>query len=132
MCRTFKRFDAGRVGVAALQAGDELAAAVAKVSLLVEIGVELLADEAAVALVDGKFVGKGGGEARHQLARRGFKFLSDLLQFLRETERATNLGEFGTKDARSVNRIAHGAEIAGTATAQARAGRESAPNRGRA
>ena len=46
-------FDAGRVGVAALQAGDEMPAAVAEVSLLVEIGAELFSDEAAVALIDG-------------------------------------------------------------------------------
>ncbi len=57
--------DAGRVGITSLQARDELAAAVAKISLLVEIGAEFLADEAAVALVDGKLVGKGGGEASH-------------------------------------------------------------------
>ena len=57
-----QRFDAGGVGVGALQAGDDLAAAVAEAAVLIEIPVEAIADEAAVALVHGKLVGERRAE----------------------------------------------------------------------
>ena len=53
-----QRFDAGRLGVARLQPGDHLAAAVAELAMLVEIAIEAVADEAAVALVERQLVGE--------------------------------------------------------------------------
>ena len=47
-----QRLDAGRLGISRLQAGDDLAAAVAQAPMLVEIGVGAVADEAAVARID--------------------------------------------------------------------------------
>ena len=57
-----QRFDAGRVGVTRLQPGDHLAAAVAELAMLVEIAIEAIADEAAVALVERQLVGERGGK----------------------------------------------------------------------
>ena len=57
-----QRFDAGRLGVTRLQPGDHLAAAVPELAMLIEIAIEAIADEAAVALVQRQLVGERGGQ----------------------------------------------------------------------
>ena len=63
-----QRFDAGRLGVSRLQAGDDLAAAVAQAPVLIEIAIGAVPDEAAVARIDGKRLGE---RRRKRLLDRG-------------------------------------------------------------
>ncbi len=113
-----QRFDAGGVGVCGLQTGDDLAAAVAKAAVLIEIGIEASADEAAVALVHGKLVGERRAERLLHRGRHPAQPDDDAVELLRQPEGVGGAGEMGGKVLRGADGIAHGAEIAGAASPQ--------------
>ncbi len=63
-----ERLDGGRLGIGRLQAGDDLAAAVAQFPLLVEICARAVADETAVACIHGQALGQRSGKRLLDLA----------------------------------------------------------------
>ena len=80
----FERLDAGCFRIVRLECGDVLAAAVAKLTLFVEIGAEARANEAAVALVEGKLIGKRSRKRGLDLCRRVIQPVGDVLKCLRQ------------------------------------------------
>ena len=111
-----KRFDTGGLRVARLQTGDDLPAAVAELAVLVEIGIERLADEASVALVHRQLVGKRRGEGALDPVRDALKPEHDAVKLLRQTEHIRGAGEVSGEGAGAANCVAHGPEIARTAS----------------
>ena len=113
-----QRFDAGGVGVSALQTGDDLAATVAEAAVLIEILIEALADEAAVALVHGKLVGERRAERLLHRGRHAAQPDDDAVELLRQPESIGGAGEMRGEVLRGADGVAHGAEIAGAAAPQ--------------
>ena len=110
-----QRFDAGRLGVSRLQAGDDLAAAVAQAPMLVEIAVGAVLDEAAVARIDGKRLGERRRERLLDLGGRGFETIPDAGKLLRQAEGARAMRQACAKGMRRADGRADRAEIARTA-----------------
>ena len=110
-----QRFDAGRVGVARLQPGDHLAAAVSELAMLIEIAVKTIADEAAVALVQRQLVGERRVKDLLDVLGHRFEPRCDSIELLRQAE-AGGTGEMRGKRSGRGDGIAHRAEIARTAT----------------
>jgi hypothetical protein len=81
-----QRFDAGCLGVSRLQAGDDLAAAVAQAPVLIEIGIGTVADEASVARVDRKGFGKCCRQRLLDMRRSGGKTFDNAHKLARQPE----------------------------------------------
>ena len=90
--------------------------------MLVKIAVEALADEAAVAGVDGKLLGERRGQRLLDLGWRGGETLDNAHQLARQAERLAGAQETRGKIVGGEDGRAHRAEIAGTAAAQCEPG----------
>ena len=117
-----ERFDPGRLGVGRLQAGDDLAAAVAQAPMLIEIGVGAVTDEAAVARVDGKGVVQRARQRLLDLRRSGGQAFGNAHELARQAERLAGAQQLRRQIVSGDDRIADRAEIARAAAPERQPG----------
>ncbi len=111
-------FDAGGVGIGRLQTGDDLAAAVAQIAVLVEIAAEAAADKAAVAGIDGKLRRQGRAQRLLHFRRCCRQALDNAHQLARQAERFAGPQELRGEIVGGNDRLAHGPKVARTAAAK--------------
>src|SRR4029079_1230611 len=113
-----QRFDAGRLGISSLQAGDDLTAAVAQAPVLIEIEIGAVLDEAAVSRVDGKGLGERRRKRLLDPGGCGFEPSPDAGKLLRQPEGARAMRQAYAKAMRCADCRPAVAEVARTPATQ--------------